>query len=60
MLDFTLGGIQFQQDKVPEALANYQRAVAKFPAFRRAWRNLGPDPRRATAASTTRSAPSRA
>jgi tetratricopeptide (TPR) repeat protein len=40
-LDFTLGGIQFQQDKVPEALANYQRAVAKFPAFRRAWRNLG-------------------
>lgn len=40
-LDFTLGGIQFQQDKVPEALANYQRAVSKFPAFRRAWRNLG-------------------
>ena len=40
-LDFTLGGIQFQQDKVPEALANHQRAVAKFPAFRRAWRNLG-------------------
>jgi tetratricopeptide (TPR) repeat protein len=41
MLDVTLGGIQFQQDKVPEALANYQRAVSKFPAFRRAWRNLG-------------------
>jgi tetratricopeptide (TPR) repeat protein len=40
-LDFTLGGIQFQQDKVPDALANYQRAVAKFPSFRRAWRNLG-------------------
>jgi tetratricopeptide (TPR) repeat protein len=40
-LDFTLGGIQFQQDKVPDALANYQRAVSKFPSFRRAWRNLG-------------------
>jgi tetratricopeptide (TPR) repeat protein len=40
-LDFTLGGIQFQQDRMPDALASYQRAVAKFPSFRRAWRNLG-------------------
>lgn len=41
ILDFTLGGIQFQQDKMTEALNNYQKAVAKFPSFRRAWRNLG-------------------
>jgi tetratricopeptide (TPR) repeat protein len=41
MLDFTLAGIQFQQDKLSEALANYQKAVAKFPSFRRAWRNIG-------------------
>lgn len=41
ILDFTLGGIQFQQDKMIEALGNYQKAVAKFPSFRRAWRNLG-------------------
>lgn len=41
ILDFTLGGIQFQQDKMPEALANYLKAVEKFPSFRRAWRNIG-------------------
>ncbi len=41
ILDFTLGGIQFQQDKLTEALENYRKAVTKFPAFRRAWRNLG-------------------
>jgi tetratricopeptide (TPR) repeat protein len=41
MLDFTLGAIQFQQDELDEALANYQKAVTKFPSFRRAWRNLG-------------------
>ncbi len=41
MLDFTLGSIDFQQDKLPEAQANYEKAVAKFPSFRRAWRNLG-------------------
>ncbi len=41
MLDFTLGGIQFQQNKLPEALENYRKAVTKFPGFRRAWRNLG-------------------
>lgn len=41
ILDFTLGGIQFQQDKMIEALGNYQKAVEKFPSFRRAWRNLG-------------------
>jgi tetratricopeptide (TPR) repeat protein len=41
MLDFNLGGIQFQQDELGEALANYRRAVTKFPSFRRAWRNIG-------------------
>lgn len=41
ILDFTLAGIQFQQDRMLEALGNYQQAVAKFPSFRRAWRNLG-------------------
>jgi tetratricopeptide (TPR) repeat protein len=40
-LDLTLGSIQFQQDKLPEALENYQKAVSKLPSFRRAWRNLG-------------------
>ncbi|MFO0794753.1 MAG: tetratricopeptide repeat protein [Candidatus Brocadiaceae bacterium] len=41
ILDFTVGGIQFQQDKLVDALSNYQKAVGKFPSFRRAWRNLG-------------------
>jgi tetratricopeptide (TPR) repeat protein len=42
ILDFTLGSIQFQQEnRMSDALANYRRAVEKFPSFRRAWRNLG-------------------
>jgi tetratricopeptide (TPR) repeat protein len=41
ILDFTLGGMQFQQGKLDDALHNYEKAVAKFPSFRRAWRNLG-------------------
>jgi tetratricopeptide (TPR) repeat protein len=41
ILDFTLGGIRFQQDKLDGALECYKRAVAKFPSFRRAWRNVG-------------------
>jgi len=41
VLDFTLGSIQFQQDRMDLALDNYRRAVEKFPSFRRAWRNLG-------------------
>jgi tetratricopeptide (TPR) repeat protein len=41
MLDVTLGGILFQQDRLPDALEAYQGAVAKFPSFRRAYRNLG-------------------
>jgi len=41
VLDFTLGGIQFQQERTDLALASYRSAVTKFPSFRRAWRNLG-------------------
>jgi tetratricopeptide (TPR) repeat protein len=41
VLDFTLGGIQFQREDLAAAQVSYERAVAKFPSFRRAWRNLG-------------------
>ena len=41
ILDFTLGSLDFQQDKLAEAQVCYEKAVAKFPSFRRAWRNLG-------------------
>jgi tetratricopeptide (TPR) repeat protein len=41
MLWFTLGGIQFQQERLPEALESHRLAVTRFPSFRRAWRNLG-------------------
>lgn len=41
ILDFTLGGIQFQQGRLDDALATHRTAVQKFPSFRRAWRNLG-------------------
>lgn len=41
VFDFTLANIYFQQEKLPEAAAAYEAAVAKYPKFRRAWRNLG-------------------
>ena len=41
VLDFTLGSIAFQQDDLDSALRHYNKAVEKFPSFRRAWRNLG-------------------
>jgi tetratricopeptide (TPR) repeat protein len=41
ILDFTLGSLQFQQERPADALGTYRRAVEKFPSFRRAWRNLG-------------------
>jgi tetratricopeptide (TPR) repeat protein len=41
ILDFTLGSIYFQQDKMVEAQDNYLKAITKFPSFRRAWRNIG-------------------
>jgi tetratricopeptide (TPR) repeat protein len=41
VLDLTLGGVQFQQEKLDAALDNYRTAVAKFPSFRRAYRSIG-------------------
>jgi tetratricopeptide (TPR) repeat protein len=41
VLDYTLGGILFQQDKLIDALASFRHAVEKFPTFRRAYRNIG-------------------
>ena len=41
VFDFTLGNVHFQEDEIDEAEAAYQTAVAKFPSFRRAWKNLG-------------------
>ncbi|MEY4810063.1 MAG: hypothetical protein RI986_401 [Planctomycetota bacterium] len=41
VIDLTLGGVQFQQDKIDDALVNYRNAVAKFPNFRRAYRSIG-------------------
>jgi len=41
VFDFTLANIYFQQEQLDQAAACYDRAVAKFPKFRRAWKNLG-------------------
>jgi len=41
VLDFTLGNVYFQLDRLDEATDAYRAAVAKFPSFRRAHRNLG-------------------
>ena len=41
VLDLTLGGVQYQQDRPDEALSNYRRAVEKYPSFRRAYRSIG-------------------
>lgn len=41
ILDHTLGGILFQQDKYADALVAHRTAVEKFPNFRRSWRNIG-------------------
>ncbi|MGH9749013.1 MAG: tetratricopeptide repeat protein, partial [Candidatus Polarisedimenticolia bacterium] len=40
-LDFTLGNLYFQQGNMEKAAERYRIAVAKFPNFRRAHRNLG-------------------
>lgn len=39
--DFILGNLQFQAQKLDEAAAHYERAIEKFPDFRRAHKNLG-------------------
>lgn len=41
VFDFTLGNLAFQKDQPEEAAARYKTAIAKFPNFRRALRNLG-------------------
>ncbi|MGH9749405.1 MAG: tetratricopeptide repeat protein [Candidatus Polarisedimenticolia bacterium] len=41
ILDFTLGNLHFQQGDMEQAAGRYRIAVAKFPNFRRAHRNLG-------------------
>ena len=41
VFDFTLGNVHFQKDRLDQAAACYQAAVAKFPSFRRAHKNLG-------------------
>ncbi len=40
LIDYTLGNVLFQLDRVDEAIASYTAAVHKFPDFQRAWRNL--------------------
>ncbi|HKY31247.1 MAG TPA: tetratricopeptide repeat protein [Candidatus Polarisedimenticolia bacterium] len=39
-IDFTLGNIHYQLERIDEAIASYQAALAKFPDFRRAHKNL--------------------
>jgi tetratricopeptide (TPR) repeat protein len=41
VFDFTLANIYFQQEQFGLAVVSYERAVAKYPKFRRAWKNLG-------------------
>ncbi len=41
VFDFTLGNIYLQTDRPDAAIAAFKTAVAKFPSFRRAHRNLG-------------------
>ncbi len=41
VIDLTLGGVQFQAERLEEALASYRIAVEKFPSFRRAYRSIG-------------------
>ncbi len=41
VFDFTLGSIYFQQEQLQPAVQCYQKAVAKFPSFLRAHKNLG-------------------
>jgi len=39
-LDFFLANLHFQKDELDRAAAGYRLAVAKFPKFLRAWKNL--------------------
>ena len=40
-VDFILANLQFQNGDLPAAEASYERALGKFPDFRRAHKNLG-------------------
>jgi len=40
-LDFILANLRFQNGELTEAVESYQQALAKFPDFRRARKNLG-------------------
>ncbi len=39
--NFILANLYFNGGALEDALAEYDRAIAKFPTFRRAWKNLG-------------------
>lgn len=41
VFDFTLANIHFQEDRLTNAAACYSSAIAKFPSFQRAYKNLG-------------------
>lgn len=41
VFNFTLANIYFQQEQFEQAVEEYEKAVNKYPKFRRAWRNLG-------------------
>jgi tetratricopeptide (TPR) repeat protein len=41
VFDFTLGNIHFQEGELDLAAEQYENAIAKFPSFRRAHKNLG-------------------
>ncbi len=41
VFDFTLANLQFQENRLPEAVTAYQAAIRKFPSFQRAYKNLG-------------------
>ncbi len=40
-LEFNLGTMRFQQGDLDAAAVAFERAIAEFPRFRRAWQNLG-------------------
>ena len=39
-VDFTIANLHFQAERFDKAAEEYEKAVAKFPKFRRAWKNL--------------------
>ncbi len=40
VVDFTIGNLHFQEERLEQASMAYRTAVGKFPKFRRAWRNF--------------------